>query len=343
MADPTCVDDLMKSFSDYDATVDVVSAFEMLFTESDTGLPSTVAHFERFPAIPVDGKMLTPDFTVLFDDESALVGEVARIALHENSVEGLCRQLLRYDALTQIPASTGFAAVEIPDVLLLVPSDVGPEASRRIIDDRMANNDHWYDPHTAPTVMQFHFDTMKYVFQKLQLSLNGHPDDRERIEGLGSWLKIKESINVKPSRFRAIKAGRAFVNDAPDDLYLATLLWTKVVPLQEEHASGMKVISSRSLRDEVRRYFGRINISDIRRAMDVLARAKLAVALRDDTWAVAWFQLRGAHGDHDVARTIAQRWCEPPKGRGKAAQLVAASTLDTEAGTDMTLFSLMDD
>lgn len=80
-----CVERLLYGFTTYDRAVDVVSAFEMAFTSSLTGVPETVRHFERFPRVPdEDGTILTPDFSVVFDDGGGLVGEIARIALHDN-------------------------------------------------------------------------------------------------------------------------------------------------------------------------------------------------------------------------------------------------------------------
>src|SRR4051795_11522372 len=51
-----CVERLLAGLRNYDRTVDVVCAFEMVFTASESDLPGTVAHFERFPRIPVEGR-----------------------------------------------------------------------------------------------------------------------------------------------------------------------------------------------------------------------------------------------------------------------------------------------
>lgn len=72
---------LLRGFDVYDQAVDVVSAFEWLHTET-AAVPDTVRHFDRYPSLTApDGKGATPDFTVLFHQGAALVGEIARFSL----------------------------------------------------------------------------------------------------------------------------------------------------------------------------------------------------------------------------------------------------------------------
>jgi hypothetical protein len=185
-----CVDRLLHGFTTYDRAVDVVSAFEMAFTTSRSDVPGTVRHFERFPRIPIgDGSPLTPDFTVVFNDDTGLVGEIARIAQHENSVESLCRQLQKYDALRQLPDRSGMARVRQTDVLLLVPQAVGVAAVKRIVVERFASSDHSYKPSVAPCIVQFAFDEDRYIFQRLLHPENGTLRDGDRVDGLGRWFE----------------------------------------------------------------------------------------------------------------------------------------------------------
>ncbi|MGA9635279.1 MAG: hypothetical protein WBQ41_08575, partial [Solirubrobacterales bacterium] len=160
MADPEeCIQELLRGFTTYDRAVDVVSVFEMIFTASDTDLPGTVKHFERFPRVSQeDGDPLTPDFTILFDDQGGLVGEIARIALRDESVESLCRQIAKYDGIKQLPDGSKEAPTTHSDVLLLVPQTIGPAAVKRVITERAANEDHWYQPAAFPCVVQFGYD-----------------------------------------------------------------------------------------------------------------------------------------------------------------------------------------
>jgi hypothetical protein len=169
-----CIERLMHGFRTYDRAVDVVSAFEMAFTTSRTDVPGTVRHFERFPRIPdPPGNPLTPDFSVVFVDGAGLVGETARIALHENSVDDLCAQIAKYDALTQLPGPDGLVDVTFVDVLVLVPQSVGVAAVKRIVVKRYAEATHWYKPSAPPCVVQFAFDEDRYIFQRLLEPRNG--------------------------------------------------------------------------------------------------------------------------------------------------------------------------
>src|SRR3546814_18993668 len=82
-------DDLFARDDVYDLAVWIVSGFLFLFTEQ-ASLSPTVAHFERYPLIThPDGKEATPDFTVLFHDGGALVGEVAQLSLADQGVDAL--------------------------------------------------------------------------------------------------------------------------------------------------------------------------------------------------------------------------------------------------------------
>ncbi len=96
----------MREYDIYDQAVDVVSAFEFLFTDparhgnhsrvTSNGSPGSLHRHET--ADPD-----TPDFTVLFTDGTALVGEIARLSLQSKSVDSACAQLARYDALHPRP------------------------------------------------------------------------------------------------------------------------------------------------------------------------------------------------------------------------------------------------
>lgn len=187
MADETvvqeCIDDHLRRFRTYDRSVDVVSSFEALFTSS-AELPPTISHFERFPTVIVRGEEKTPDFTVLFIDNTSLIGEIARIARNDQSVDSLCRQLESYEQAERVPAPVGgYQEVTRNDVVLLIPADVGPDAARRILVERVANTDHWYSPESPPCILQFLFDEERYMFQRLPTQGNGLPNDGSRESG----------------------------------------------------------------------------------------------------------------------------------------------------------------
>jgi hypothetical protein len=97
-------DDHRRLYGLYDRRVDLVSVAEVWFTRSQSLAPWTV-HFERFPRLvhPEDGNPATPDFTVLFNDDTALVGELAHIAPRTSALEKLTIQIGRYETLGAVP------------------------------------------------------------------------------------------------------------------------------------------------------------------------------------------------------------------------------------------------
>lgn len=293
--------------------MDVVSAFEMAFTTSRSPLPDTVQHFERFPRIPGDQQsVLTPDFTVVFNDGTGLVGEIARLALHESSVESLCRQIGKYDALRQLPTDHGLVNVTHTDVLLLVPQSVGVAAVKRIVVERYADPEHPYKPSVAPCVVQFAFDENRYIFQRLLDPRNGTLRDGQRADGLGRWFEENGDFKARPSRFSDIKAARAFINDPVDRLYMATHLWSKTFPTMAGATSRpvRLEVTPASLAAELRDRFGGVRASDVEGALELLQTAKLADRTSDG-WLVAWEELR-VPGEKDLAHALATRACRPP-------------------------------
>lgn len=308
-----CVERLLRGFTTYDRAVDVVSAFEMAFTTSHSEVPRTVEHFERFPRIPSEGEsVLTPDFTVVFNDGTGLAGEISRLAMHENSAESLCQQIAKYDSLPQLPSKTGLVDVAYTDVLVLVPQMVGVAAVKRIVVDRFANPDHPYKPSVAPCVAQFAFDEGRYIFQRLLEPRNGRLRDGQRADGLGRWFEENGDFKARPGRFSDIKANRAFINDSADPLYMATHLWAKSFPtMAAEAPRPVRLdVCAADLAADLRQKFGGVVAADIDGALELLRTAKLADRTAEG-WIVAWEELR-VPGEKDLAHALATRACRPP-------------------------------
>ncbi len=310
-----CVDRLLHAFRTYDRAVDVVSAFEMVFTESKSDLPATVELFERFPTIPITDGDLTPDFTTLFNDRSGLIGEIARFARVDESVDGLCQQILAYDQLRQVPGPGGLVEVSQVDIVLLVPLDLGPAAAIQILERRFNSADHPYKPGNAPCIVQFGFDEGRYLFQRIQHPLNGLPRDNARLDGLGRWFTENGDFRARPERFAHIKAARAFVNDSIEDLYLAVHLWTKTFATLSGGEMGqlpvLLTIDPEQTAQDLRQTYGRVRADDVRRSLALLERAKLAEQDSTGKWKVGWEELQGR--EIDLAQLLAQRVCTPPK------------------------------
>lgn len=314
MADQDCLEGLLSSFKVYDRAVDVVSAFEMLFTASQTELPETVRHFERFPSIPQeDNSDLTPDFSVLFSDGGGLVGEIARFGLPEQSVDSLCRQIGKYDGIGTLPDGTNLTGVDFLDVLLLVPQELGPAAVKRIVEDRAENAEHWYSPQQMPCIVQFGYDEGKYTLQRLLHPKNGMPRDDGRADGLSQWFP--NGINIRPELFKEIKAARSFVNDPVDRLYLATHLWAKTFPTEigEPVGSGpvRLEVDAGELATTLRERHGHVRKADIEAALGLLKTGRLAQRASETKWVIAYESLKG-RGEKELHANLAERVCKPP-------------------------------
>ena len=319
-----CVADALHHYRTYDSAVDVVSAFEMIFTVSRSDLPATVEHFERYPSIPIEGgDPLTPDFTVLFKDGTGLVGEVARLALHDNSVDKVVDQLSNYHGLSQLPVGTdgSLAPVRQVDVVLIVPFEVGGGAAKRILEDRLDQDQHPYDPPWPPCLIQFGFDGGKYIFQRISHPLNGTIRDEERATGLGAWFAENGDFRARPERIRGIRTRYPFMNDPVNRLYLATFLWAQVLA---DLAGGQPrptklVVTETHLAQLLRDEYGRMSRREVAEAMSLLSEAGLAELSGPGEWTVAWDELRMRGVDHDH-EAIARRACAKSKS-GPLARL----------------------
>lgn len=326
MAEPDS-EQLLQDHQLYDQYVDVVSAFEWLFTETKD-MPGTVAHFERFPRVHgPDGNPATPDFSVVFVDGTGLVGEIARIGLAEGSVDDLCHQIGRYDELTELPDSTGQPVVITHvDVLLLVPFDIGTDVVRRVITERLLDPNHAYKPSHPPCIVQYVVQTDKYVFQRRPDEGNGQLRDLRRDPGLGAWLA---SGDFKPpaAHFAHVKAQRPFMNDPVKPLYLASQLWTKLFPTLTADTAPVGdykplIKTTNELAEEVGAMYGRVGKTALREAMGILVSARCAESLGVDRWRVAWGDL--AHmGGEEVGEVLARRTQNPP-AKGPIKRLIEA-------------------
>lgn len=302
---------VLNAYKHYDRTVDVVSVFHWLYTKTEN-LPDTVEWFDRYPKLTHDdGRPATPDFAVRFRDGTGIVGEVAALALHEASVESLCRQLLRYDQLDVLTTSTGeMSAVSRLDVLLLVPMEVGTDAVRRIIQERMADGGHWFKPALPPCIVQFAYTDGKYVLQRMPHDGNGQLDSDVRDPALGSWLEAS-SLKISISDFRDNKAQYAFCNDPIDPLYLAVHLWQHLFNTIAVIRPGLGYtpldLTTSDIRGKLRELYGHGRTADVRKAMQLLARAGCAQGGERETWKIAWGPIRLRSGEADLADALASR------------------------------------
>lgn len=320
---PMVAADLLREHRQYDQYVDIVSAFEWLYTEQ-LELRPTVQHFERFPSVVhPDGRSSTPDFSVRFTDKTGLVGEIARIAVRDESVDKLCSQILRYDSLAALPSgANSVATVDHVDVLLLVPYEVGKAVAQRVLTERFTNPEHSYKPGVAPCIVQFVPQSESYSFQRLGDPGNGSLREGDRgVVGaaIGAWLE-RENLNTKASMFSHVKSERPFMNDPIPPLYLASYLWTRTFALRATSlpkVDGLSLItiSTADIVSDLRSQTGVGRAKDVRRAMQILVAARAAVDMGDNRWGIAWGPIRARANESDLSEKLANR-AENPSSSG---------------------------
>lgn len=283
----TDADEHRSRYFQYDRRVDIVSVAEVWFTRS-AGLSGTVSHFERFPRCRhPDGNPATPDFTVLFNDGTALIGELSNLALNPESLESLASQIGRYDSVTHVPAgpppsASPLQVVAAIDVVVITPLDVMNAACDRLA-ALIADETHPYKPSQPPMVLGWGYDTaeQKYTFVRPQRAGNAVVRDHGRSPSLGGWLSEgSDTLRGLPHHFLAVKASARFMNDSPPPLYTATVLWSLVLPSLLADSGGEPpadmTLSVEDLVARLRDDYGYGTAADVRAALDLLKVARLA-------------------------------------------------------------------
>lgn len=299
---------LLRQYEVYDQAVDVVSCYQWLFTQVED-LTATVQHFERYPKVTSRGRDHTPDFTVLFTDQTGLAGEIARLARDDRSVESLCKQLERYALLRELPLATRGPTsppqqhpVSTMDVLLLTPVKTVKDAAKRILADRMDDPNHGFTPPRRPVIVQFSQNVGEYVFL-FWPNQNGdlHRGSRSLVYG------DIDPFTCRPEWFTPIKAQFGFMNDPVPGLYMATRLWATVLPNRFWSSEEVDVPIAELVEGvrEVSEGYG--NVNDVQRGMRVLVAAGLArPVVTDKQWKVKRQSLRRS-GTGEVHTAIAER------------------------------------
>lgn len=299
-------DQLLAEFKVYDQAVDVVSCYHWLFTAVKE-MADTVRHFERYPKVTLEGeRRLTPDFTVVFTDGTGLAGEVARLARRDESVESVCQQIQGYSELTSMPGppSRKGGHTQVPvgpvDVVLLNPVLTIKDAARRVLIERMDDPDHPFNPARRPVLVQFSQVEDAYVYL-IWTEANGtiHRGDRTNVYG------DIDPFVCRPHQFGDNKIQYGFVNDEVPALYMATRLWTRVLPTSF-WGNEVTVPLSELVAAVQEQHEGYGKTADVRRGMQVLTAAGLAKETEPGReWVVTRHSLRRT--DKDLAAAIAER------------------------------------
>jgi hypothetical protein len=317
---------LIREYREYDLRCDVVSCFEVYFTQA-RGLSETVAHFERFPRFTgVDGNPVTPDFTTRFTDATMLIGEVSNLARAEESLQSLLHQLARYDGSAEGPSAPRagggheLAAVTAVDLLVLVPT-AEANAARDRIDAAIDEGRYGYAPVARPCVLGYSRDEAnnRFVFTYDDRANNPRPRSHGRDPSLETWLLgNSDTLTCPSSLFSPITAVKRFMNDRPPAFYTATLLWLDALPAlaHPELPPTDVAVTPRQLADWLRANYGWGDTNATRRALEFLHRAGLARQRQED-WLVALKTI--ANSKEEVRRELADRYLSRPRGPVTAA------------------------
>ena len=339
-----CIEEQLKQFDVYDQAVDIVSCWECFLDHVYSGVFSDF-HFERFPKLPQNaGDPLTPDFTVFFNEDYALIAEIKRtFPTDDDAFESTLDQILKYDQDLGIKRAQGDRATsEVCDLMVILSGSAAPQIGTRINNRLMHDPDYDFDKNLITLRYQYNSSATlsRYEFQRVT-----EVDHEFRDDPLPSDISLSNSIGEEgnydtmecyPKHFTPVKVKKPICNDEPPGAYLATILWNKVLPecldrdqyLRWQQGTVQKTMEIHTtvseMTDRLNAYMadGEPNESWVEEALNFLCDAELAeensgqfvVKFRD---LVANVQSRGFQEGvqeweepKELARMFIQRYCK---------------------------------
>lgn len=358
-----CQQEWRNQFHVYDQAVDVISCWEGFMSYLYSNIFNHY-HFERFPSIPQDDNKnpLTPDFTVYFNDEYGIVGEVKR-TFPENDVafNSTLNQLVKYDR--DCTLKTGNDNRDTPattDIVLLISGSSAPQIGTRINEKVNENNLLSFDENLVMLRYQYNTDaTMsRYEFQRVtqypdEFRDGALPSDISLNNNVGEGGSYR-TLEVYPKHFTPIKAKKPLCNDSPPEPYLATIFWHKIFPNylnKEDHRQWRDGSAQKSIEvsDTSDGFLGSLNdfmhegqgnkqwVVD---TLDYLRDAKLAekdggeykIYFRDLVHDVGEREIQKGtemlQKSKELAYMFIKRYCEYTKDKGADEEAEAQSSLD---------------
>lgn len=313
-------EELLKEFSVYDTTVDVVSSWESILNYSYAD-EFDQFYFDRFPSLEGSKGELTPDFTVFFDESYSLIAEIKRTFPNER--EGIFTeldQISKYDAELGIQNKDGdYVVPETGDILVIIEGSSAPQIGTRL--NRILLEEEKYTFSKNPVLIRYQFNQdalmSRYEFQRVtELELGFRDQELDTDTTLSDTIgEAGEygTLEGYPKHFNSFKARKPICNDEPPGPYLATFLWHKIFPgyLSDEQfdvwkaTNGQKAIPVEvtvdGLTDEVNDYMkdGQVRNLWIRRALEFLEGANLADE-QDDRYEIRFMGIVQDVGEDNI-------------------------------------------
>jgi hypothetical protein len=218
------------------------------------------------------------------------------------------------------------------DVLYLTPAATTNDAVDRILGERLATSDHFYKPSEPPTIAEHSRDSDKYAFVRNRDPRNGALSQQEVQKFID-----RGGYKAPGSFWTPIKAQRPFINDTTSLLYLATVIWIKVLPVILKGAIEGQTTAA-EIADTLKKQYEKGRISEVLNAVDLLGRGGLASVDTNGTIKVKRQTRR--RNEADFARYLTERACAPAKGipRRRRRMGIAGSNKAANRAAQLDLF-----
>lgn len=215
----------------YDQYVDVVSCWEAFFNYTYKN-KYEISFFDRFPKIPLpEDNSLSPDFTIYFTKEYAMIFEISRtFPKGEVKLGKEMNQLFTYD--NNIPVYNGKTHVKVDnyDIILILSVSDSFEITNRIKkymeEENKAFNHNFI-------VLEYNSNFMDrspyYFFRKIPIIESIFTDFFHGSFDLSEQLdRNLKTLKVKIKHMKEYKINGVLCNDCPPPAYLAGFLWHKI-------------------------------------------------------------------------------------------------------------------
>jgi len=215
----------------YDQYVDVVSCWEAFFDYTYKNEYETF-FFDRFPKITLpDGNSLTPDFTVYFTKEYAMIFEISRTFPRGGmKLRKEMNQLFAYDKGIPVYNGKNHINVNNYDIILLLSGIDSFEIANRIknyVEEGNKAFNHEF------IMLEYNSNFMDrspcYYFRKIPIIESSFTDFFPDTLDLSKQIdKNLGSLKVKIEYMKEYKINGVLCNDCPPPAYLAGFLWHKI-------------------------------------------------------------------------------------------------------------------